>query len=224
MGFWLPKPGLRPPKKMPHPLPLGHSHPKEAQLPKKGSAPPIRDPPSPVPPGGGQEAGRLHLRRGGAELHGAQGRGLQAGDHRLGEGVRHHRLRHRPAEGLALEAGHRPGPAAVPGRWWGARGGFSGVPCSVGHWRVVPRGWGEVGCTFKVALNQAVVLQLGGWGLSPRGSPFFSKAGKSQMAISQSQIQIPNRRGWDVRRGQGTAGTNEMAEILEDPGDAQAEG
>ena len=61
-----------------------------------------------------QETGRVHLRRGGAQLHGGPGRGLQAGDHREREGVCVHGLRHRHPEGLGLEEGGGPGhPHAV---------------------------------------------------------------------------------------------------------------
>lgn len=62
-----------------------------------------------------QQTGRLHLRRCRAELHGWQGRGLQAGDHWQRESVCYHWLRHRSAEGFPLETTHRPGAAPVPG-------------------------------------------------------------------------------------------------------------
>lgn len=65
-----------------------------------------------------QQTGRLHLRRRGAELHGRQGRGLQAGHHRQRQGVRLHRLRHRHPEGLGLEARSGPGHPHAVRRWW----------------------------------------------------------------------------------------------------------
>lgn len=65
-----------------------------------------------------QEAGRLHLRCCRPQLHGREGRGVQAGHHRQWEGVRNHGIRHRAAQELPLETTYRPGVAAVPwGRW-----------------------------------------------------------------------------------------------------------
>ncbi len=65
-----------------------------------------------------QEAGRLYLRCCCFELHGREGWGLQAGDHRQRESVCHHRIRHRSAEGFPLETTYWPGAAAVPRRRW----------------------------------------------------------------------------------------------------------
>ncbi|CAG01664.1 unnamed protein product [Tetraodon nigroviridis] len=60
------------------------------------------------------QTGRFHLRRGCAELHGGQGRGLQAGDHRQRLHLCHHRVRHRHPEGFPLEAPRGPRhPAAL---------------------------------------------------------------------------------------------------------------